>query len=88
MVLSREKLGDPPPNLHIGICMVSFFKKINLKIFILGGAVVGLAVNVAFLSCGLLSSSSAWASHCSDFSGFGAQALELMGFNSCSTEAQ
>ena len=53
MVLSREKLADPPPpNLHIGICMVSFLKKINFKIFILGGAVVCLAVNVAFPSCG------------------------------------
>ena len=79
------------PNLHIGICMVSFLKKKNFfLIFTLGGAVVGLAGNG--LSLVVVSGATLqWqcmASHCSGFPSFGAQALEHMSFNSCNAKAQ
>ena len=70
---------------HCGKLKLSLKKKI---IFELAGSSVLCSV---FSSCGeqgLLSSCSAWASHCGGFSGCRAQALGYSGFSSCDAQAQ
>ena len=61
---------------------------LNLSIYLL--AVLGLrCFEWTFSSCGkrgLLSSCSAWASHCGSFSCCGARALRQAGFSSCGTQ--
>ena len=82
--LLREKLID---GFYHPIALFFFF-----HFYFLFMAVLGLRCYTwAFSSCceqGLLSSCSAGPSHCSGFSGCGAQALGHKGFRGCGAQAQ
>ena len=93
-IKEKMKLTSNHHLLVFGIStVVSFFFFFNafIYLFVLFLATLGLCCYTGFFSrCGkwgLLSSCTAWASHCVGFSGCRAQAVGHVGFSGCSSQA-